>query len=292
MAAVNVTSDIGSTFSLLACSTIPRSALRSFANSSETRGPRLRRTLTTSSVRNASRSARKLGGRGVTIVGARRHRLAADGVDRRGHVRVDAARGCIVLARDERLDNRDLVDTVPERPAGRGLPEHHARGEDVGAAIDALARRLLGRHVADLALDDALLRLRSATLGLRDAEVDDLHLPVVGHEDVLGRHVAMDDAHRRAVVVGELVGVVEARERIRDDDVLVLRRERGVRAESAALDAMERLPVEELHRDEVLAVVDIDLERLHDVRMVEARSDAGLVDEHGDEVRILDEVGT
>ena len=63
-------------------------------------------------------------------------------------------------------------------------------------------------------------------------------------------------------------------------------------AERAALDAVKRLPVEVLHRDEVLAVVDVDLVRLDDVRVVESRRDARLVDEHRDEVGVLDEVRT
>ena len=57
--------------------------------------------------------------------------------------------------------------------------------------------RLLGRHVRDLALEHAGARLERRVHRLRDAEVDDLHLAVVGDEDVVRGHVAVDDAERR-----------------------------------------------------------------------------------------------
>src|SRR5207244_10377165 len=62
------------------------------------------------------------------------------------------------------------------------FPEHHADGIDVGAAIDRLARDLLGRHVAELALDDAGLRLDHRGAELRDAEVENFDLPFRSEE--------------------------------------------------------------------------------------------------------------
>ena len=132
---------------------------------------------------------------------------------------------------------------------------------------------------------------------LRDAEVDDLHLTFVGDEDVLRGDVPMDDLERATVVVGELVGVMEAGEGVHHDHHLVLGRDRRDLPVLHALggpvlDAVERLAVEVLHRDEVLLRDLADLVGLDDVRMVEARRDARLLDQHLDELGLLDEVLT
>lgn len=111
----------------------------------------------------------------------------------------------------------------------------------------------------------------------------------------------MNDVEGGAVVVGERVRVVQTRERVDDDEVLALARERVLKAQAlgrqllrllhgAVLDAVERLAVQILHRDEVLILDGPDLVRLHDVRMIETRRDARLVDQHLDELRLLGEV--
>jgi hypothetical protein len=101
-----------------------------------------------------------------------------------------------ISPREQALEDGDVGDALPEALARRGLPEQHAHREDVGAAVDALAARLLGRHVRDLALEHAGARLRGRVERLGDAEIDDLHLAVVGHEDVLRGDVAVHDAER------------------------------------------------------------------------------------------------
>src|SRR5688572_6181441 len=53
---------------------------------------------------------------------------------------------------------------------------------------------------------------------------------------------------------------------------------------------MKRLAVEILHRDEVVTIDLADLVRLNDVRMIEASSDARLVDEHRDELGLVGEI--
>ena len=60
----------------------------------------------------------------------------------------------------------------------------------------------------------------------------------------------------------------------------------------AILESMEGLAVEVLHRDEVVLIDVTDLVRLNDVRMIQARRDACLVDEHRDELGLVGEVST
>ena len=76
---------------------------------------------------------------------------------------------------------------------GEQLPEDDADREDVGPASTSWPMRRLGREIGELALDDAGLALLELRARLREAEVHDLHLAVLRHEDVRRGHVAMDD---------------------------------------------------------------------------------------------------
>ena len=85
---------------------------------------------------------------------------------------------------------------VVEDLAGQAVEHHQPQREQIGASVDVDAARLLGRHEADVPLDDAVLGLRDPPLGLHDAEVEQLHLAARRDQDVAGRDVAVDDAHR------------------------------------------------------------------------------------------------
>jgi hypothetical protein len=99
------------------------------------------------------------------------------------------------------------------------------------------------------------------------------------------------DLHRPLVVALALVRVVQARRRAPDDRAHDA--ERHVRL--VAADVREQLPqilaVEVLHREEVLALRLADVVDLRDVRVVQARRDARLVEEHLDEALIARVLG-
>jgi hypothetical protein len=166
---------------------------------------------------------------------------------------------------------------VPHPLPGEDLPENRPDREDVGPPIGRLAESLLGRSVAGLPFEDAGRGQVRGGRELRDAEVHELHVAAVGDEDVLRAHVAVNRTERLAVVVGELVDVVEPFERLDEDAKL------GPERERARVDRLqqsrERLPVEKLHNEVEVIVLD-DLDRLHDVRMIEAHRDPRLVEEH------------
>ena len=125
-------------------------------------------------------------------------------------------------------------------------------------------------------------------VGLREAEVHDLHLAVLRDEHVGRRHVAVDDVERLAVGAGELVRVREA---LAELARRCRRRPRpGSRARSSCMCSMIALrfgAVDVLHDDEVRVVADADVEDLHAVRVRELRREARLVEEHRDELLLL-----
>jgi hypothetical protein len=191
----------------------------------------------------------------------------------------------------DHLQDHQLGLVLEEPLPGAELVEHDAQREDVAALIDRSAQTLLGAHVAELALQHAGLGVFGLGGRLGDAEVDDLHLALVGHEDVLGRNVAVHDLQGLAVRTPEVVGVVERLAGVGDDARGEHGRTAGSPLDAAPGDRREVFAGDELHRDEVglvgLAAEVVDLD---DVRVVEGRAHAGLVQEHLDEGLLLREV--
>ncbi|HEU0031205.1 MAG TPA: hypothetical protein VFQ53_11270 [Kofleriaceae bacterium] len=163
------------------------------------------------------------------------------------------------------------------------LVQHDAEREHVGAAVDRLARELLGRHVAGRADHHAGRRPRRVDRGrlqrrvrhrlgergrlgvgrvlvvgrqLRDAEVEDLDAAIAGQEQVVGLDVAMDD-----------VGFVRRREPARDlgrDLQGLADRQRSVEQPVA-----QRLAAQQLGDEVRRAVVPTDVVQRQQVRMIE-----------------------
>lgn len=135
-------------------------------------------------------------GRGVARRGIGRHGLAHDGVQiagqgapprRRGLAagRGHAQRGQLLLQRR----GRAAVQAVGALAAEQ-LVEHHAQGIDIGAHRQGLAGQLLGRgHIGGQGLRAGLGRVQQAG----DAEVQQLHLAALVHQDIARLEVAVDD---------------------------------------------------------------------------------------------------
>ena len=124
-----------------------------------------------------------------------------------------------------------------------------------------------------------------AALAMR--EVDDLHHAGVREDHVLRRDVPVDEAERRAIVVGELVRVVQPGEHL--DEHAQVHREQAARSWSPLRTWLNGAAVEELHGHEVALAVLPDLVRLHHVGVGEPRGDAGLVEEHAEDLGIVGE---
>jgi hypothetical protein len=117
---------------------------------------------------------------------------------------------------------------------------------------------------------------------LGHAEVEELHLPVHGHEDVRRGDVAVDDVEGRAVGAAALVGVVEPGADVADDADGELQGEGPLPLGEGLHQGAGVLPVEQLHGEEELTVLLADVVDLDDVGVAQGRRDARLVEEHRD----------
>ena len=189
-------------------------------------------------------------------------------------------------------DGRHFLDVAG--PLERTTPAQHLVDDDaerelVAAKVHGPAGRLLGRHVPDRAEDhpgvcgrgvaDRLgLRMRGGRRRpLRDAEVEDLHVPVGGQEDVLGLEIAVRDAAgvRGGEAAGDLPGQVQ----------------RPPEAERAGVERVpQRLPAEELGDQVGHGPLGADVEDGEDVGMIERRGGARLHFESAKAVRVGDEL--
>src|SRR3569623_1839925 len=139
--------------------------------------------------------------RGVELVGAGEARGRILG-EREGEHAVDVFRQLGERARLLRHDVNGLVErrveilAADDRTAGEPAIGDGRERVEVGAMIDLLAARLLGRHVRRRA-DDLALRQRARGVVERgDAEVEHLPRAVVAQEDVVRLEIAMHDAAR------------------------------------------------------------------------------------------------
>jgi len=196
------------------------------------------------------------------------------------------------LALDQRVD--DLLRGAAIQPLpDRDLVEHDAEREDVAAVIDVLARRLLRRHVAELAGQHLGARVLAARA--RDPEIDHLHEAVLRDEQVRRRDIEVDDVERlagqrRAFRAALRVKIAQPRGRLADQLDRVLERQEPAVRDAAPAQLVELLTDDVLHRDVRDAVVLVDVVDVHDVGVVELRADLRLVEEHLDDPRIIGEL--
>ncbi len=152
--------------------------------------------------------------------------------------------------------------------------------------FELLAERLLGRHVRHLSLDLARPGLLPARVELGDAEVEQLHVTVVGNHHVVRAHVAVHHVQRLALLVPELVGGVQAvahlgqhvrdRRSVEPHPAAPCRARGLVRGERPR----KRLAFHVLHREEQLPVQLAEREGVHHARVPEQGRQPRLAQEH------------
>jgi len=97
------------------------------------------------------------------------------------------------------------------------------------------------------------------------------------------RDVAVNDVERLAVVVLQLVGGVEAEERVDDHAHGDADVDGAADGGELAAKLGQRRPLDVIHDDEGHPAVEAELAHLDDVGMIDGRSEARLVHEHGEE---------
>ena len=223
-------------------------------------------------------------GRLVPLIEALRHRPGDDPVELDRQCLVDAGR-----RRGGRL--YDLQRAVGRRRAcegqasGHHLEQDDAEREDVGAVIAALAKRLLRRHVrhrrgrlrASGCLGQRLHARDAARRPRRQAEIEQLRVPLRRDEDVVGREVAVNEA--RCVRVGERIG---------DLDGQIDRTSRIERASGDGV--LQRLPRDVLEHEEQLILIFSHLVQRGDIGVRQDRGHAGVLHEPRATVRIAGDV--
>ena len=195
-------------------------------------------------------------------------------------VTLDQTRRAHHIAGDDAMHRVEVGVRAEAAVLRRDLVEDDAEREHVAAAIDIAPAALLGRHVRELALDDARLGLDRSRRRLRDAEVEQLHAAVVADHDVRRRHVAMHDAERHAIAAAPLMRVVEPGGRAGDHGQRELERHTRALASSLREQRAQVLPVHVLHREVMNAAVLAHLEYLRDVLVVEAGGEPRFIQEH------------
>jgi hypothetical protein len=157
---------------------------------------------------------------------------------------------------------------------------------DVGAAVDLLGSGLLRGHVGDLALELSRPRHREPRRRPCDPEVGDSRDAVDADQDVVRRHVAMNDLQRPPVVVGPLVRRVQAGEGVEDDAHGDPRRDRLLLLRGAVEQVSGRVALDVLHHEVVAGSRGANFQDRDDVRVVDPRGQTRLVEEHLDELAV------
>ncbi len=100
----------------------------------------------------------------------------------------------------------------------------------------------------------------------------------------------MDEAERCAVEVRQRMGVLEGREDLYEHTQVHRERHGQPVLVGAPDDSLQRLPVHVFHRQEAPGSMTADLDRLHQVRVVQPGGDPRLVEEHLDGGRVAQEL--
>jgi len=166
--------------------------------------------------------------------------------------------------------------------------QHDPEAEDVGAPVHRQPADHLRAHVAELAAEDVVAR-PAPERRLRDPEVDDAYAPVEPEQDVRGRDVAVDDPQLAALRVSPPVGVIEGVGEA-PRDVRGERHRQPHAARARAVHERAQVPPRDVvHRHVVARVVAADLVDGHDAGVLELHLEAGLVEEHPNELLVVGE---
>ena len=164
-----------------------------------------------------------------------------------------------------------------------------AEREDIRPTIERLCADLLRRHVRELSLDGSGHRLARSICGFRDAEVDDLHLARVEDEDVVRRHVAMNEPERLVAEL-QLVRRVKSSARLRQNVQHHAGSDALLRLCEPLRQCRKAFAFEVLHDEKELTAIVPQLVDLHHVGMPDVDHETRLIQKHVPKVLLTCEV--
>ncbi len=188
------------------------------------------------------------------------------------------------------LHRVDVVAAPKETLRGQRLPEHDAHGEDVQAPIDGLVAEVLRRHVSDLALQLALGGRVAFLVELGDTEVHDPREAVDPHQDVLRRDVAVHEPDVTATIVAEVVGGLQAGERVKANTHRERRREPRATLLRAGEELGQRGALDVVHHQRDLVTADLHVADVDHVRVADRRGQRGLGEQLRAELGVVEQV--
>ena len=232
----------------------------------------------------------ELASRLVALFAVTRHGAADDFLEVRGQ-RPGSIEvfGDVIIADAEH--DVQIALTGKEAPHAQRLKEHNTRRKDITSSVDTLTHDLLWGHIADLALEGARLGQGAFNGGFGDAKVADFDISGVADEDIGWAHIAVDDVEIFAIWIFGAVGKVEALEHLHGDKQHDMKRQFNLQIGATGEDVEQVLAVDELHGDVILFFDLAEVEDLYDVGVIEAHGNFGFVDEHINELFIIDELG-
>jgi hypothetical protein len=229
--------------------------------------------------------------RRVTRIPILLERLEDDGLElgrKAGH---DLARRKYAFFRTDIVHGRRFGFATKRVLSGGQRVEHDAQGEDVRTTVQAIAEHLLGSHVTDLALD--LARRGGAAAqrgGFGHAEVHDLGHAIEGDQQVLRRHVAVNQAYQLASLVPQFVSCVQPGTGVHGD----AGGDGGGHAPGTLGGLHQQIEghtLDPLHDQVEDAVLLAEVERLDGVRVTDLRRELRFVQKHLLELSFFTQLG-
>ena len=213
-----------------------------------------------------------------------------DGIQLRWYLGVERRGGLYGLVEDV-VQDLSIAGSAEESCTGETFPEHDAQTKEIRSAVEPEIVELLGRKIAELALDDPHLGQRLTATDASDAKVGQLHRTVKGDQHVLGTHIAVNQL-QRLTPVDQPMEVVEPLGHLLGNPNAVADGQRLPQFPTACQNPSQITSLHQFHGQEVGPLFGTKIVEVHQVGMREQRGHLGLLDEHLQKIGIGPNVRT
>ncbi len=175
--------------------------------------------------------------------------------------------------------------------AGEQLVQDDPHGKEIRALIDPFALGLFGRHIGHLALEHPRFRRGVAIGDFGNAEIENFDLPGIGHKNILGADVAMNDLQQVTGHVRKPVGIFQTGTDGSRNGKAVFEPERPSGVRQGGCQGTQILALEIFHDNEIGVLHASEIVNLDDVGMLQEGRQFGFCDKRLHHLRIDREVG-